>query len=182
MATTWIALLRGINVGRAKRVSMADLRSAIDSLGGRNVRTLLNSGNVIFESTSKSAENLSKRIGDAVAAQSGVTASVIVITAAELSDALDENPLAAMATDTSRFLVAVLKNPADRVRLQSLAQDDWSPDAFAVGRRVGYLWCPDGILTSKLVERVGRELGDGVTTRNLATMTKLLAMSAPLPV
>jgi uncharacterized protein (DUF1697 family) len=87
----------------------------------------------------------------------------------------------ALAHDPSRLLVAVLGHPADRARLVPLAREDWSPEALGLGKRVAYLWCADGILASRLAEAVGRALGDAVTSRNWATMTKLLALVRGAP-
>jgi uncharacterized protein (DUF1697 family) len=101
----------------------------------------------------------------------------MVLTAAELAAAIAENPLADRATDPSRHLVAVLGSPADRKRLEPLLKEDWSPECLASGTRVAYLWCPDGILVSRLLEAVGRALGDAVTMRNWATMLKLQALA-----
>jgi uncharacterized protein (DUF1697 family) len=79
-------------------------------------------------------------------------------------------------TDPSRFLVGILNNAADRARIEPLMERDWSPEGFAVGHRVAYLWCPNSILDSELGKVFGRALGDAVTTRNWATMLKLQAM------
>ena len=172
-----VALLRGINVGRAKRIAMADLRATIESLGYRDVRTLLNSGNAVFTAApATTPDAAAKRIQAAIAAKLGVSARATVITATELEQALAEHPLKRVATDPSRLLVVVPATPADHERFAPLAKRDWSPGALALGARVAYLWCPDGILASPLVEAVGHALGDAVTSRNWATMTKLLAL------
>jgi uncharacterized protein (DUF1697 family) len=101
---------------------------------------------------------------------------VTVLTAAELAAAVAENPLGKVATDPTRLLVTVLTNPADRKRLLPLARQDWTPDVLAVGRRVAYLWCPKGMLESRLAQAVSRLLGDAATARNWATVTKLHAL------
>jgi len=72
---------------------------------------------------------------------------------------------------------AVLGKPADRTRLESLAQQDWAPEVLAIGGRVAYLWCAEGILASRLAAAVGRALGDAATSRNWTTMTKLKALA-----
>ena len=172
-----IALLRGINVGRAKRVAMAELRALFESLGYRDVKTLLNSGNVVFTVPGTDRREPAARIEEAMTARLGVSARVTVITAAELATAVAENPLLEVAVDPSRLLVAVLADPADRTRLEPLARQDWSPNALAVGRRVAYMWCADGILLSPLAAAVNRALGDAVTARNWTTMLKLDALA-----
>ena len=171
-----IALIRGINVGRAKRVAMADLRAMVAALGYRDVRTLLNSGNVIFTASGKAPPDPAARIEKGLAARVGVSARVTVLTAEEIAVVVAENPLLEVARDPSRLLVAVLINKADRPRLKPLLKQDWAPQIMALGARVAYLWCPDGVLASPLHEAVGRVLGDAVTTRNWATMRKLHAL------
>jgi uncharacterized protein (DUF1697 family) len=177
MAGRQIALIRGINVGRAKRVAMADLRAVVEDLGYRDVRTLLNSGNVVFAAPGAAGGDAAGRIEKAMAMRLGVSARVTVLSARELAAAVADNPLLAVADDPSRLFVAVLNQPADRKRLEPLARQDWAPDALALGKRVAYLWCPEGMMASRLAEAVGRALGDAVTTRNWATMTKLHALA-----
>jgi uncharacterized protein (DUF1697 family) len=177
MATRQIALLRGINVGRAKRIAMADLRALVEGLGYTDVRTLLNSGNVVFTAAGKLATGSAARIEKAIAADLGVASRVFVLDAGELAAAVAGNPLGKIAHDPARFLLAVTAAPADHAKLAPLSKQDWKPDALAVGKRVAYLWCADGILASKLAQAVSRALGDGATTRNWATMTKLLALA-----
>lgn len=171
-----VAFVRGINVGRAKRVAMADLRRLIEELGFTDVRTVLNSGNLVFTAPRVAPAAAAARIEKALAAQLGLSARVTALTAAELGKALAENPLLGMAANPSRLLVAVLSDPADRGRLKPLLRQDWAPEALAVGARVAYVWCPEGQLDSRVFASVSRELGDAVTSRNWATMTKLYAL------
>ena len=172
----YVALLRGINVGRAKRVSMADLRALFADLGYGDVRTLLNSGNVVFSGPGATL-GAAARIEEALARRLGVSARVTVLTAAELATIVAGNALLEVAGDHSRLLVAVLADPADRARLEPLTEQDWAPEALALGVRVAYMWCPDGVLASRLSAAVGRLLGDAVTARNWATVTKLHALT-----
>lgn len=172
----YVALLRGINVGRAKRVAMADLRMLVEGLGFTEVRTLLNSGNVVFTGGAREPSSIAGAMEEAMGAKLGVDARVTVLTGAELASAAEGNPLRKVATDDARLLVAFLRVPAQRARLQPLAREDWSPEAFALGSRAAYLWCAEGILKSPLAQSVGRLLGEDVTTRNWATVTKLRAL------
>ena len=170
-------MIRGINVGRAKRVAMADLREVVESLGYGDVRTLLNSGNVVLTAPGAAPDEVAARIEQALAAELGVSARVTVLTAAELAEAVAENPLEAVATDPSRLLLAVLRSSGDRAKLVPLASQDWGPEVLALGRRVAYVWCANGISVSALMEAVGRALGDAVTARNWATVKKLCALA-----
>ena len=177
LAGTCVALLRGINVGTAKRVAMADLRALVEDLGYGGVRTVLNSGNVVFSAPGTSAADAAAGIQAAVAQRLGVSCRVVALTAAELAAVVAGNPLAAVADNPSRLFVAVLADPADRALLEPLAGQDWAPEVLAVGARAAYLWCPAGMAASRLADAVGRALGDGVTTRNWATVAKLHALT-----
>ncbi len=178
MPATHIALLRGINVGTAKRVPMADLRELMAGLGYTGVATLLNSGNVVFTGRRVSSARAELRIEEAIAGRFGFTSRVTVITAEELTAIVNENPLGDAATDPSRLLIAILKMPPDRAKLLPLAERSWAPGLLALGTRAAYLWCPDGMLESPLAAEVGRILADAVTTRNWATLLKLQALAA----
>ena len=171
-----VALLRGINVGRAKRIAMADLRALIESLGATEVRTLLNSGNVVFAQSGTPKPDFAARIEAAMTKRLGFSARVTVLTAREFAGAVRDNPLLGIAKDPARLLVAVMSRPADRSRLAPLTRQDWAPESLAVGKRVAYLWCAGGILKSNLLTAVSRTLGDGVTSRNWATMLKIQAL------
>jgi uncharacterized protein (DUF1697 family) len=177
----YVALLRGINVGRAKRIAMADLRALVASLGYGDVRTLLNSGNVVFTAPEAAAGNAAARIEAALPDRIGVSARVTVLSASEIAAIVADNPLLAVASDPSRLLVGVLNDKSDRPRLEALLKEDWTPDALALGERVAYIWCPQGILANRLAETIGRALRDGVTSRNWATMLKLHALTQDPP-
>lgn len=168
----YVALLRGINVGRAKRVPMADLRELFTELGYTGVSTLLNSGNVVFSGPRLTA-GTQKRIEDAFAERFGFTSRMTVLSAAELAQIVEEDPVGDVATDHSRYLVAVLNQPAHREKLVPLMKEKWEPEVLGIGARAAYLWCPAGFLESRLQSTVGKLLGDNVTTRNWATILKL---------
>lgn len=174
MPNNYVALLRGINVGKAKRVAMIDLRRIVESLGYEDVKTLLNSGNVVFGGGARG--DPAARIERALLERSGVASRVTVITANELARIISNNPLPHATQEPSRLLVAVLKDPADAKLAAPLAGHDWAPEALAIAGRAIYLWCPRGVIDSKPVAAINRLLGDRVTVRNWATMTKLLAL------
>ena len=172
-----MALLRGINVGTAKRIAMADLRALVEELGYGDVRTVLNSGNVVFSASGAASADPAAGIQAAVAERLGVSCRVVALSAAELAAVVADNPLLPVAGDPSRLFVAVLADPADRALLGPLTERDWAPEVLAVGARAAYLWCPGGMAASRLAEEVGRALGDGVTTRNWATIAKLQGLT-----
>jgi len=170
-----IALIRGINVGRGKRVSMTDLRRLVTDLGHTNVRTLLNSGNVLFQTKRPNSAKLSAGIEAAITAKCGFSAMVTVITALELASIINENPLLNVANDHSRHLVAFVVHPKLLAPLRPMLKQTWTPDALAIGSRAAYLWCSTGILDSKLNLAFARKAGASATTRNWATVLKLQA-------
>ena len=178
MAEMQVALLRGINVGRAKRVAMADLRALVADLGYGDVRTLLNSGNVVYSAPGVAPDEAAERIEEAIRSRLGITSRVVVLTAADIAAAVAGSPLGDVADNPSRLFVAILRDPADRARLEPLAERDWGREVLALGERVAYLWCPDGSMGSQLPDAVARVLGDAVTTRNWATLTRLHALTA----
>ena len=173
MADIRVAFLRGINVGRAKRVAMADLRALVEGLGYGEVRTLLNSGNVVFSVPKTVRGDPAPRIEKAIGSKLGVSSRVTVMTADEVAAAVDDNPLHKIADNPSRLLVMVLADAAAGTRLKVLAKAPWTPEALAIRKRVAYLWCPHGIIDSRLMLAVSRIVGEHGTARNMATMTKL---------
>ncbi len=176
MPSKQVALLRGINVGKAKRVAMADLRALVTELGYRDVKTLLNSGNIVFTAP-RAAGGIAARIEKEMASRLGVAARVTVVSAADLETVIAEDPFGEVADDPARYLVAFLANSADLAKLEPLRKQDWAPDALGLGTKAAYLWCAGGILESALLGAVQRALKDGVTTRNWATVTKLKALA-----
>ena len=171
-----IALLRGINVGKAKRVAMADLRGLMEDLGFTNVRTLLNSGNAVFDAKAGTAAAHAKRLRAAIGESLGVDCEVIVKTAADLAAAIAEHPLRSHANDDARLLVMFTQEASVLAELKTLEAQSWTPEAFAVGQHAAWLWCADGIIESRVAKAVGKLLKQRGTTRNWATVEKLQAM------
>jgi len=99
-----------------------------------------------------------------------------VLTGRELGAAAGRNPRRAVAHDPSRLLVVVLREARAAASLRPLLKQEWTPEALALGKGVAWLWCPNGSLGGCLWRAVERALGDAGTSRNLATMTKLLAL------
>lgn len=171
-----VALIRGINVGKAKRVAMADLRALMVKLGYGNPRTLLNSGNLVFDAGREAPSRVAARVEEGMATKLKLPARVTVLTAADFATVVEENPLGRVADNPTRLLVAFLTNPADAKRLQPLTRQAWKPEALGLGSRAAYIWCPAGMIESPLTEAVGRVLGEATTTRNWATVTKIRAL------
>lgn len=172
----FVALLRGVNVGKSKRVPMAKLRELLTAQGYGDVQTLLNSGNAIFESANRSATANANRIREAIAESLHVDVPVIVKSSKEIAAIQLENKLATVATDPSRLLTAFTASAAGLKALALLAPLISPPERFLLGKHAVYLWCPNGILQSRAAEALLGKVGRAATTRNWATVTKISAL------
>lgn len=177
-ATSYVALLRGINVGGHNKVPMASLRELIAGIGGTSVRTLLQSGNAVFTHTAEDPLALAGELERALAGELGVTVSCLVRTGADLRRVVEGNPFPMDGADGARFLVVFLSGPPPRDRLAALDPAAYAPDAFETGERELYVNLPGGIRDSKLAAILtGKRLGVTVTARNWNTVTKLLDLT-----
>lgn len=172
----YVALLRGVNVGGAKRVPMADLRSLLEQQGYRDIKTLLNSGNAVFSGFAERPAIHSQRIRSAISEALGVDVPVIVKTAREIAAVIADNPLEAVATDPSRYLIAFARDAKSLSALALLRETAGEGEEFRIGRNAAYMWCANGILESKLAVALLKGLGETGTTRNWATVTKINAL------
>jgi uncharacterized protein (DUF1697 family) len=179
----FIALLRGVNVGGAKRVPMADWRALMAELGYTHVATLLNSGNAVFHASGSASatKGHAQAIAKGLAAQLSVDVPVIVKSARELDAIVAGNTLAhGTAADTgldpSRLLVAFAPDAAALAGLAPVAALVRPPERFVIGPHAAYLHCAGGILESKAAEALLGKAGRAATTRNWATTLKLHAL------
>lgn len=168
-----LALLRGINVGRAKRVPMAELRSELEAEGFGSVSTLLATGNVLFDPPAGVSGDLAEVIHGLVERAFDVDSWVLVLSAAELERVAEEFPWPDRDLDPSRVQVAFYGPGADASALEELADRDWQPERLVVGSLCAFASCPDGVRDSSLLSAIGRALDDRVTTRNWRTVGKL---------
>lgn len=173
---TCIALLRGINVGRSNRLAMKDLRRLLEALGYSNVRTLLNSGNAVFDVSRPNTSKLAAAIAQAIENSAGLTIGVVVLTQAELSKIVASNPLVSLATDPAKHLVGFVSASKKLARLVPLNETDWHSEVIEVGTKAAYLWCPNGVLESKLTKAIAKTMGVEITTRNWTTVLRLKAL------
>lgn len=172
----YVALFRGINVGKAKRIAMADLRGLLEKLGYARVATLLNSGNAVFTGDAEPCTRHGERIRAAVAKKLGVDALVVVKSQKDVTAMLAENGLLDVATDHSRLLVAVTGDARGLKAVSALAAQKWGDERLQVGKHAAYLWCANGILESKVATSLLKGLEDAGTTRNWATLGKIHAL------
>jgi uncharacterized protein (DUF1697 family) len=177
----FVALLRGVNVGSANRVPMAQLREALAALGYTSVATLLNSGNAVFHDRQAASAKHATRIAAAIAKQFGLDVPVIVKSAAELAAIVAANPIRVPASEHSRLLIAFVQEAQSLRTLAGVEPLVQPPEQFAVGRQAAYLFCPHGIVDSKAWQALPGKAGGAVTTRNFATVLKLQDMASKLP-
>jgi uncharacterized protein (DUF1697 family) len=145
--TTFVALLRGINVGKAKRLAMADLRALVEEAGYTQVRTLLNSGNVVFAGAPTAPEKIAARLEKAIVARVGFSSHVVVLDARAIDTVVKENTLT-QADNPSRLMVAFVQD-SDRLHgVHELMGVDWGAEAVVVGAQAAYVWAPSSVLES----------------------------------
>jgi uncharacterized protein (DUF1697 family) len=170
-------LLRGINVGRAKRLAMEDLRALLCGLGHTEVRTLLRSGNAVFTCPAAPPEELAAAIEEAISGTLGMTVRCVIRSGAELRAVIDANPLREMATSGSKLMAHFLSAAPAPDRVAANDPQDLAPGHIYLGDRVIYQWCPDGIMAApNVVEFADKKLKVTATGRNWNTVTKLSAM------
>jgi uncharacterized protein (DUF1697 family) len=173
-----VVLLRGINIGSRNRISMPQLREALEEAGFKDVRTHLQSGNVVLTSTAK-PESVARKCEELIAERFGLEIPVVVRTHADLAGIVKRNPLGKVATNPKRYQVSFLaaKLPAKVVReLEAAAAP--SEEVVAIGREV-YAWHPEGIARSRVWNQLaGKGLGVTATSRNWTTVEALLELAS----
>ena len=172
----FVVLLRGVNVGKGNRVPMAEFRATLEELGHSAVRTLLNSGNAVITSTSRSPHRLADGIAAALRDRFGVATPVMVKSATEFAAIVSHNPIEPPEPNHSKFLVAFAMDPAklqELAALQSLVRAD---ERFVITEHAAYLSCAGGLLESEVGEAILGKAGRSVTTRNWGTVLKLSAL------
>jgi uncharacterized protein (DUF1697 family) len=172
-----IVLLRGINVGSQRRIAMADLRAVLAAAGFRDVRTFLQSGNVLLESDLAPGQ-VAHHVERQISCDLQMNVAVVVRSRDELADVVARNPLAAVADDPKRHQVSFLSQALDQATVARLQAVDVAPERFVISGREIFAWYPLGIQRSPL-ERLlsARTLPVTATARNWNTVTKLLDLA-----
>ncbi len=172
-----IVLLRGINIGSRNRIAMPVLRELFGTVGFDDVRTYLQSGNVVLSSDAPPGE-LALESKRHIAEVLGLDIDVVVRTRDELAAVVDRNPLDEVAVDPKRYQVSFLSEELDSEAVSGLAALVAASERLvAVGREL-YAWHPEGIARSRLwAGLAGPRLGVTATARNWSTVTNLLALA-----
>jgi uncharacterized protein (DUF1697 family) len=182
---SYVAMLRGINVSGSKPVKMDALRASFEALGFENVRTYVQSGNVVFEAKERAAAPLGPKIVARIKRDFGFEVPLLVLGAAELARVVDENPfLKQRGVDLTNLHVTFLAGAPAAAGLKKMEGVSSGRDAFRCLGTTIYLVCPDGYGNTKLSNNAfERALAASATTRNWKTVTTLAALvsNAPAP-
>ncbi|WOD44526.1 DUF1697 domain-containing protein [Hwangdonia lutea] len=175
--STYIALLKGINVGGHKKVPMAELRELLTKSGFENVQTYIQSGNVIFRSSEKNILNLERQIQKAIDSHFGFNVSVLVKTRADLKRIFDACPFQKEKKQASYFAILHNSPPKDLVKLAS--EKVYEGEEYFILNDCIYFYCATGYGRAKFnINYFERKLKTVATARNYNTMVKLLSLSA----
>jgi uncharacterized protein (DUF1697 family) len=173
-----VALLRGINVGGKNRLPMAELTTFFERAGCRDVRTYIQSGNVVFRASAAVAAQVSAQVSRAIAKQLGLTVPVVLRTAAQLHAVTADNPFLREGQDPSRLHVAFLAQVPVAAARARLDPQRSPPDRFVLSGRDLYLFCPNGMARTRLTnDYLDRTLGTLSTVRNWNTLLALCELS-----
>lgn len=172
MAGRLVVMMRGINVGGAKKVPMAELRTALTEVGCTGVSTILATGNVILDGDDPEAA--AATVEQLVFDRFEVASRCLARTVAEIDGVVAADPFAHVATNGSRYLAVFL---SENLPVEVLTDDgpiDLDVDGVALGDRVIYQWCPDGILAAEPIgDAVMKHTDLFVTARNWNTLLKI---------
>lgn len=175
---TYISLLRGINVSGQKKILMKDLQALYESLHLRDVKTYIQSGNVIFTSSIKDISKLTLSIENAIKISYGFSVEVFINTPQDFSHVIENNPyVKATNENINRLYVTFLSEKPDRQAVKNLDNVQIGNDEFTLINKEIYLCCNSGYSKSKLSNTFfEKKIGIPATTRNWKTVNKLYEM------
>jgi len=175
----YIAMLRGINVSGKNLIKMEQLRASFTALGFANVKTYVQSGNIIFEAPHETAASLSGKIERQILRDFGFSVPVLLKTSNEMAEIIKHNPLLKVpAIDHSKLHITFLSDAPPKTALEQLQPLAVTPEQFRIVGREIYLYCPKGYGNTKLSNTaIEKKLSLRATTRNWNTAKTLLAMA-----
>jgi uncharacterized protein (DUF1697 family) len=172
-----IVLLRGINIGSRNRIAMPELREALAEAGFEDVKTYVQSGNIVLISKSK-PEATARKVGRLIRDRFDLDIAVVARTAAELARVVKKNPLGDVAKDPKRYQVSFLAEKLKRETQRELEAAAVEQERVVFDGREIYAWHPAGVARSKLwAALASNKLAVDATARNWTTVTKLLEMA-----
>jgi uncharacterized protein (DUF1697 family) len=182
MPSTYLALLRGINVGGKNLLPMKDLTALFTDAGCEDVRTYIQSGNVVFRSSPRTSAKLAGAIASQIAKSFGYRTPVVIRTVEEMGAVVANNPFLKAGTGAEGLHVMFLADVPKPDHIAALDPERGKPDAFIVLGQEVYLHLPNGMGRTKLTnDYFDSKLRTSSTARNWRTVTKLLEMMGGRP-
>jgi uncharacterized protein (DUF1697 family) len=178
--TTYVLLLRGINVGGRRALPMKELTAILEDLGCRNVQTYIQSGNAVMQCAAKTSSQLAARLAAEVNKRRGFEPQILLLEQESLERAIVANPFPEATSDAKSLHLGFLSEVPRKPDLSKLAALKSKSERFELIDRVFYLHAPDGIGRSKLAASTERLLGVPMTDRNWQTVCKLYEMVSEL--
>jgi len=176
--STHVALLRGINVGGKNMLPMATLVELFAAAGCTDVRTYIQSGNVVFAASAKTAARVGGAVTKAIERELGLAVPLVLRSAAELAAAAARNPYLERGVDPDELHLAFLADPPDKKQAAALDPRRSPGDAFVLRGRELYLHLPNGVARTKLTNAyLDKTLGTVSTVRNWRTVLKLVELA-----
>lgn len=173
--TVYVSMLRAVNVGGTSRIKMDALRAVYESIGFKDVRTLLQSGNVVFRSAIADRQQLVKRIRQEIERQLELEVEVILRTLAEIASIVERGPVLSPRADSAKLHVMFLSDVPDAAAQAALAKWHKGPEMLEMRGPEIYLYYPEGVGRSKLSGAViESKLNTSGTARNWNTLQKVL--------
>lgn len=169
---TYITLIRGINVGGKHSIRMKDLVILLEGLGAKQIKTYIQSGNVILQST-EDPSWLSEQISLAIQQRLGFAPHVLVLTLAEFEIAMQNNPFPEAETIPNSLHLGFLARTPEHPNLEELDRLKCESEQYQLTDKVFYLYAPEGVGRSKLAASSEKLLGVPMTDRNWKTVRKI---------
>lgn len=172
----YIALFRGINVGGKNKLPMNELVGILEELGCQNVKTYIQSGNVVFKSNENDVSRLLTRISSGIKTYHGLTPYILILNPEEFEKILTNNPFPEAKHDPKTLHVGFLASIPEEPKLGKLESLKAESERYRLIGKTFYLWAPNGIGRSKLAASAEKLLGVPMTDRNWRTVSKILEM------
>jgi uncharacterized protein (DUF1697 family) len=177
---TFIALLRSVNAGGLNTLTSKDFVAILETLELANIKTYIQTGNAVFQTTAKNAKGLPVKIQAALKEHHGFTAEVVVLSLAELETAIANNPYPKADDNPKSLHLTFLTSKPEHPNSEALENVKAKSEAFNLIEKVFYFYAPEGVGRSKAFGKIEKCLGVSGTARNWRTTNKLLEIAQGL--
>ena len=174
---TYIALFRGINVGGKNVLPMKELTAVLEGLGLNKVQTYIQSGNVVFQTTTHSTQELARDIGTAIGKSHKFVPRVLILSIQELQNAIVSNPFPDGENEPKSLHLFFLESSPASPDIARLASLQTVSERFKLVGTIFYLHAPEGIGRSRLAANAEKALGVMVTARNWRSANAILSLA-----